>query len=672
MSSANQFFLTPAEAERTRETLKGRLQKSKKLSGQPRVSVEPRQHYNEVVSASLMADMSSETEPSKGRSDSMKAFIVGNQYLPCTIPLQDLQPMELSDLRMDVQHRGRVLTVKRIARVVELVTRSWTVVQEGSSGQTERLELFLHKSRNGEDILESASTFMIKDPFYTLNDHGEATIRIDHPSDLVLSPHNEVITGLKPSSKVSKPAPKVRTAKECKEDGNAALKQKELLGAHASYTEGLRLVADNAEAKDNLAYDILRNRAHVNLLMNRLDEAKADAVAAVTNVEDQNHRDLDSKAYFRAGCAAYSLGEHQEAQGFFEAQQSLSPNDKDATANLQKIEVRLREQATGTYDFDRIQADLRLGRPRIDAANFTRNTMIKESHGHGRGVYATSDMNPGDIILCEKSFCVVWGHEDAAWTAMTYDIRDDMIRGFPAGLSKAIVQKLLNNPSQVEKVMDLFGDYAGVGKELIMADNYPVIDTFQVHDIIARNAFGPGPVSIGGKHRDEDVSNSSTGLWVMAAYVNHSCIPNAKKEYMGDLMVLRATRRIRASEEITHSYDESSDYDARQTALWNTWGFKCDCPLCTAEKADNPDLRKKRQSLVNEANILMEKEVAPTAKRLAVTKAERLALSIDETYDDERYNCVPRVALLGIKDWIARAKPSSDPSRKTKPSRSSR
>lgn len=241
---------------------------------------------------------------------------------------------------------------------------------------------------------------MIKEPFYTANDQGEATMRIDHPSDLVLSPHKEVITGLKSFSKVSKAAPKVRTAKECKEDGNAALKQKELLRAHASYTEGLRLVTENAEVKDNLAYDISRNRAHVNLLLNRLDEAKADAMAAIINVEDQKHKDLDSKAYFRAGCAAYNLGEFQEAKGFFGAQQKLSPNDKDATANLRKIEMRLREQATGIYDFEKIQAGLRLGRPRIDAANFTRNTMIKESPGHGRGLYATSDVKPGDIILC--------------------------------------------------------------------------------------------------------------------------------------------------------------------------------------------------------------------------------------------------------------------------------
>jgi hypothetical protein len=44
-------------------------------------------------------------------------------------------------------------------------------------------------------------------------------------------------------------------------------------------------------------------------------------------------------------------------------------------------------------------------------------------------------------------------------TAMTYDLRDDKIRVSPVGLTRALVQKLLSNPSQIERVFDLFGDY---------------------------------------------------------------------------------------------------------------------------------------------------------------------------------------------------------------------
>jgi SET domain-containing protein len=65
--------------------------------------------------------------------------------------------------------------------------------------------------------------------------------------------------------------------------------------------------------------------------------------------------------------------------------------------------------------------------------------------------------------------------------------------------------------------------------------------------------------------------------------IHHSCIPNARKEYIGDLLVLRATRPIKAGEEIFHAYDESPDYDERQQALNLTWGFRCDCALCRRE-----------------------------------------------------------------------------------------
>jgi hypothetical protein len=666
----NAIFLAPEEAERVRKTLKGRLKKCQERSGQPRVPGDPKSRLNQVAATSLLSDIAAAPEPGvkaqKGRPDSMVAFTVGYPYPPCTVLLQDLQPMKLSDLRMDTHHRGRVLTVRRVAPVVKLVACSWTVVQEESTGEMERLEVLLHKSKHGQDVLESGSIFEVKEPYFTLSDQGDPTLRIDHPSDLVvcadslhtnspLSSAKEVGDSEGAIVATAPTALAAKTAREYKEEGNTALKQQALLRAHASYTQGLQLITWSGAGKEDLAYDLFRNRAHLNLALNRLDEAKADALASLTGLEDQDHKDLDSKAYFRAGRAAHNLGEFQEAKRFFEEQQRLRPGDKDITASLRKTELRLQEQLTGVYDFKKIKAGLVMARPRVDAASFTRNTKVGKSPGRGRGLFATRNMDSGEIILCEKPFSVVWGHEDEALTAMTYDGRDDRIRLFPAGLCKAIVQKLLNNPSQADKVMDLHGDYRGIGKQLVMRDSGPVIDTFQVYDIVARNAFGPDPVYSSGQHGDEDASNASTGLWILASYINHSCIPNAKKEYMGDLMVLRATRPVSAGEEITDSYYESSDYDARTTALMNTWGFTCTCALCIAEKADSPALRKKRRELESEANALVERDEAVRAKRLSILKVHRLARSINDTYDDERYNGLPRMALLRIQKWLAEA-----------------
>ncbi|KAK5124777.1 hypothetical protein LTR85_001490 [Meristemomyces frigidus] len=657
------FFLTREEDERIRTTVKDRLQRCRDLSGVARNANDPRSAVREVTSALFLADLTgasqAELTVQQGRPESMVVVGVGCPYPPCTASLQDLQPMKLSELRMNTHHRGRLLALRRAADIVGLVVRSWTAMEEATSGDTERLEMYLHKSTYGEDILESGSRFLVKEPYFTLSDQGDPTLRTDHPSDLVLatqglddgllrffSEESDEASG----SAIAPKAPESRTVKECKEEGNAALKRQAFMEAHAKYSEGLRLATEDAEAKESFASDISRNRAYVNLLLNRLDEAKADALEALSGLEDEKHKELDSKAYFRAGCAAYNAGDYLEARGYFQEQVKLTPGDKDALAMLRKIEVRLHEQATGKYDFKRLRATLSKARPRNDAASFDGNTEVKDSPRQGRGLFATHAIAAGEMILCEKAFCIVWGHEKEAWTAISYDIRDDRIRGFPAGLCKAIVQKLLDNPSQIEKFMDLYGDYEGTGKQLIMTDSRPVIDTFQVHDIVARNAFGVGAID-----GDEGVRNASTGLWVRSAYINHSCLSNASKDHVGDLMILRATRPISAGEEITHSYDESIDYDARSAALMNTWGFTCTCVLCVAEEADEPALRKKRRELANEADALMEREAPTTAKRLTVSKAKRLARAIDDTYDGERYKGLPRRAVSHIQAWLGRA-----------------
>ena len=133
------IFLTPEEVERVRKTLKGRLQKCQELAGQPRVPADPKTSLNQVGTASLLADIAGTPEhglkAQKSRPDAMVAFAVGNPYPPCTVLLQDLKPMKLSDLRMETHNRGHVLTVRRVAPVVKLVAFSWTVVQEESSGE---------------------------------------------------------------------------------------------------------------------------------------------------------------------------------------------------------------------------------------------------------------------------------------------------------------------------------------------------------------------------------------------------------------------------------------------------------------------------------------------------------------------------------------------------------
>ena len=655
-------FLTEKEVERIKSTVNTTLKKCSELSGKPREAPsDPRAAISEANSEAFMADIGGMGLGGQSKGDKLPALAVGRPYPPSTVPLTDLKPMKLAELKMDTHHRGRRLTVKRVSLVVTHTARSWTVVQDEDTEDTERLEMCLHKIKHGEEILEATtmykqkfgeddqepgSLFIIKEPYFTLNEQGIATILIDHPSDLIVTDETEA-----DRQKASDAAAAEKLAIRCKKEGNTALKKQNLAEAYRSYTEGLKVAHKPVVSDINpgLARDICRNRALVNLLLNQLEEAKSDAKASLIGSQGEADKELDAKAYSRAGTAAYNLGEYQEAKDLFEKQMKLTPGDKVATINLRRITTRLQEQETGEYNIKKIRAGLAPSRPGADAATFNGSTEVKDSPGRGRGLFATRDIPKGAIIMAEKAFCVAWAHEDQALSAMTYDLRDDKIRVSPAGLTRAVVQRLLMNPSQIDQVLALYGDYKGDSKNIHSTTDGPVLDVFRIHDVVSRNGFGLGnPYS---------AQSTSTGLWTRTAFTNHSCIANAEKEFIGDLLIIRASRDISSGEEILHSYIESADYEQRQSVLMSTWGFECNCKLCQAEKGDDLAVRKKRRELAGEADAFVAKEPTGNTKRLVVAKGQRLAKAIEETYDQKKYEGLPRVAANRIREWLSHATP---------------
>ncbi|KAF2822589.1 SET domain-containing protein [Ophiobolus disseminans] len=642
----NTIYLTEQEVDRIRKTAKERVKKGSEARNDEREQREATPAIQQATGASLMADMGGAPDPdmTQAQGGTLPAVAIGQPYPPCAASLDKLEPMSFSDLRMETHHRGKKLVIKRASPVVGLAVRSWCMVQDEEGKETERLEFGLHKLRHGEEVLELTKHFVVKEPYFTTTDQGEATIRIDHPSDLVSLAHEIAPSELKDVAAAEK------AATRCKNKGNTALKEQDLPEAYARYSEGLKIAEEYSLL--SLARDIARNRAYVSLLLGQLDEVLVDAKASLIGKDDQRSKDLDSKAYFRAGSAAYALGQYLGAKKLFEEQQKLAPNDKDAKTYLKRVTVRMREQESGMQDFTKIRVGLSKARSRIDTATFIGATKVQQSPDKGRGLFATRSIAAGEPIICEKAFCVVWGHEKEAMTAMTYDLRDDRIRVSPVGLSKAIVQKLISSPSQIPRVMDLFGDYQGAEKAAPTTRDGPVVDVFRVHDIMSRNAFGPG-----NQFGEEGARNASTGLWVYAAYINHSCVPNALKEYIGDLMILRATRAIKAGEELFHAYDETSDYETRQASLVTTWGFECKCRLCEAQKKDSEEVRRKREELRGEADAFLAREHWANAKRLTIVKAQKIAKGIEQTYDAERYRNLPKTAGNGIQEWLARATP---------------
>jgi hypothetical protein len=649
-SDTHTVLLTDTQVERLKSLDAARRQQRSQAEGTCRVPREKAAAIREAITASLFADMRGLQDPDllvDQQNRTVPIIFAQAQFLPCQLPFEQLRPIGLADLLRERHHRGQYLSIRRISPVISMAVRSWAVVQDVlDEGHAERLELLVHTEYCGVDILDSGSQYIVKEPFFTINEQGQPGIRVFHPSDLiVMMEDNDGRTLFDAGSCV-------QTAVDKKDAANAALRAGDLILAHRLYSEGLAISqCQPALSKSpRVTKDIFRNRSQVNLLLHRYEEAQEDAVAALSGGSDGACRLLDSKALFRAGKAAYARGRYEEAKSYFQGAVEFTPGDQDNLIYLRKIEAREAEQL-GEFNFSKLRRTASKSRTSVDAADFVSNTIIRRSPGKGHGLFAACQLDCGAIVMVEKAFAVHWKGGSGHDQALSFNPRDLQIRVFAIGLTKAVMEKLRNSPSQLSSVLNLKGSEDLDVRTAFQTDDGPVLDAFRIHNIVARNAFAFSHSSSFAPPADETVG---TGLWLRAARINHSCTPNVEAEYFGDLMVLRALRPLKPGEEILHAYDQSSDYDQRQSILRTHWAFDCQCELCLTELADGPVVRANRAMLAAQAGkiVVQGSPTLDNASRLTAVRARKLAKAIKGTYSAPAYQHLPQLALRDLQKWL--------------------
>jgi len=74
------------------------------------------------------------------------------------------------------------------------------------------------------------------------------------------------------------------------------------------------------------------------------------------------------------------------------------------------------------------------------------------------------------------------------------------------------------------------------------------------------------------------------GLYLLPAMINHSCLPNACRVFVGETMIVRASRDLKKGEEVVWPYTPPlQPYYHRQEQLENHYGFRCRCRRCGVE-----------------------------------------------------------------------------------------
>jgi tetratricopeptide (TPR) repeat protein len=530
----------------------------------------------------------------------------------------DLKPVSLTELLLETHHRGKVLVIRTFGHAIRL--SGVQIAVEDSRGDVDRLALY----NDNADLLPrlllpTGALFAIKEPFYKKTADGGYNIRVDHPTDL-------------------------KVASEVKEEANGLYKKGCLDEALESYTKALKLCS---EGDHLLVCNILRNRSIVNLRLEHYEAALADAEASLIPYDmalDGRSEALNIKAHYRAGCAAYHCGDFASAESHFKTILDLEPSDKDATRELARTCRHLREQSTGVYDFHVMcQPASRCSR-RLDHASHVSKTEVRDSYRKGRGLFATASIAPGELILCEKAFCVAFEEEHARDTYTIVNINTNRgAVGSRARLLFGLVHKMRYNPTKASQFFDLYDGGYSPKCDVMITDREAVIDTFRTQATTDYNAFA---YSTKNSHvqpmENESMSakEGSVSIWVRASYMNHACSGNATRTFCGDMMIVRASQQIDMGEEILTPYClPEGDNTATHELLKKNWGFRCNYVICIAEVKSSVS-QKTRLQLYREVKAFLSLHRHTITKRppkTTISQAEKMYQKYRDAYD----NCFP-------------------------------
>ncbi|ROT37968.1 SET domain-containing protein [Sodiomyces alkalinus F11] len=565
-----------------------------------------------LISKHMMSSLMSSMASSSLRNNyTMALSQLPPAYPPCIRPVSELEPMAISDMRLETHHRGKMILI-RVRTPPNRITAVMTIVED-EEGTAVVLQLYHQPDESmvpAEEVLQPDDVFILKEPFFKRATDGSYSLRVDHPGDIVrLESNDERI----PSKWRSRPLMHGQTSKHIRLQGNEATRREQWAVAERLYTAAIQTASTTEEIQ--LAH---LNRSLANLRLGRPELALSDAKKA---------SDTDSpseKGLFRQARALYELRDFKQSLGALQRLLACHPENQAAKIELGRTQARLLEQETGEYDFRNMYKQAQQTPPAIDCATFSRLVEIRTSPGRGFGLFTTAAVSAGQLLLCEKAFEYTHVDEDGPRrTAMLMDMSTKKgSMGGQAGLLTQLVQKLHHSRTALAQYTELYhGNYAA--PPVSEMDGFPVVDSFLVQTSV-------------------QAKFATCGIWLLASRINHSCLGNCRRSFIGDMQIVRAASDLPAGTELLFSYrspEVLESYDDVQKGL-SAWGFRCSCALCLSRKDTS------KSALNNRRNLLETLKNMPDGIESNPAKAERLLGQMEKTYP----SAWPEVPRLEMRD----------------------
>ncbi|XP_035712945.1 uncharacterized protein LOC118437735 [Folsomia candida] len=218
---------------------------------------------------------------------------------------------------------------------------------------------------------------------------------------------------------------------------------------------------------------------------------------------------------------------------------------------------------------------------RHDIAEYFGPVEIKRISGKGRGLVVKEKINMGQLIMCSKAFEIAFDQDTIHFRGQN-EIPDTTEWDNSNTCEGRVFEKLKMDASLRPQIQKLYSgdDTDSQSKPWKTDDDL----TKGLHSVMKFNSF----------RCEENLSASTAGgknlcaLWILPSYFNHSCIDsNAYYQLFGDMMFVRAVKKIREGEEVTITY-WPVNHPARREVI-AARNFMCECRLCQLERKDEEE-----------------------------------------------------------------------------------
>ncbi|KAJ5364437.1 uncharacterized protein N7496_010150 [Penicillium cataractarum] len=562
----------------------------------------PQKSRDEILMQFMFRQMMNPETPADPKH--IRSSFLPPAYPPCVTPFSKLKKVMIKNLYLETHHREQYLLLRTVTRT-DTITAVMAIVED-EDGSVLMIQLYNQEQElSGPQSLREGTVLVVKEPYVKVMADGDYGIRVDHLSDVRFIPEFDELVPLCWRKRVTQAD---ENASFWKAKGNEHFNQGDHQSAIQRYSKCLE-----TRSSPELQVTVQLNRSLSFLKSYCFD-------AALRDVEDVlSISELSEKALFRKGQALYQLRRFKESCETFALLTEKYPDNTQAAHEYARASSRLVEQESGKYEFRKMILEAKKRQPpRLDRGTYIGPVAVKQTQSHGRGLFTTQAVKAGDLLFCEKAFAHAFHGEDSP-KGLRLLLNVDMDKatiGTQVELIELIVQKLYKNPSLLPDFVNLHhGTYKSVD---YLQGGFTVVDTFLVERIILLNGFGCPLLSheshihsMKGDYGSAKKANErfhSSGVWSMASYINHSCLSNARRSFIGDMMIVRASRDLPPNTEITFWYKSPMTDDPKESPVnLQHWGFKCDCILCQDTRSLSKDVRSNRNKLLADLRRLFKR-----------------------------------------------------------------